>query len=55
MSGLEPVMVFALACNVLQVISIAYETIHIVRQVYQNGKLDPALTHHTTHLDNLST
>jgi hypothetical protein len=54
MSGLEPVVALSLACNVLQVIGVASETIHIVRQVYQNGELDPALTHHATRLDDLS-
>ncbi|KAI8629153.1 hypothetical protein F5Y19DRAFT_475711 [Xylariaceae sp. FL1651] len=44
MSGLEPVVALALAGNVLQVIGVARETIHIVRRVYENGELDPILT-----------
>ncbi|KAK0754234.1 hypothetical protein B0T18DRAFT_338448 [Schizothecium vesticola] len=54
MSGLEPVVALALACNVFQVIGVARETIHIVKQVYRYGDLDPALTDHATRLDDLS-
>ena len=54
MSGLEPVVALALACNVFQVIGVARETIHVVKQVYRYGDLDPALTDHATRLDDLS-
>ncbi|KAK4113218.1 hypothetical protein N656DRAFT_768156 [Canariomyces notabilis] len=54
MSGLEPIAALSLACNMLQVIDVAYKTIHTVRQVYQNGELDSGLTHHATHLEDLS-
>jgi hypothetical protein len=54
MSGLEPVVALALACNVFQVIGVTRETIRIVKQVYRYGDLDPALTDHATRLDDLS-
>ncbi|KAH6843157.1 hypothetical protein B0I37DRAFT_383866 [Chaetomium sp. MPI-CAGE-AT-0009] len=54
MSGLEPVVALSLACNILQIIGVARETVSVARQVYQNGTLDPALTYHATTLDNLS-
>jgi hypothetical protein len=54
MSGLEPIAALSLACNILQVIDVAHKTIHTVRQVYQNGELDSGLTHHATHLEDLS-
>ncbi|KAH6853221.1 hypothetical protein B0I37DRAFT_2202 [Chaetomium sp. MPI-CAGE-AT-0009] len=54
MSGLEPLVALSLACNILQVVGVARETIHVVRQVYQNGELDIAVIEHATRLDDLS-
>lgn len=54
MSRLKRVVTVSMACNFLQVIGVARERIQIVRQVYQNGELDPAPTHHATRLDDLS-
>lgn len=53
MSGLEAVAAFALACNILQVIGVAHETIRVAKQVYENGELNPALKDHATHLDDI--
>ncbi|KAK8104383.1 uncharacterized protein PG998_011416 [Apiospora kogelbergensis] len=54
MSGLEPIAALGLACNTLQVIGVGLETARIVKQVYQNGELDPALKEHARILDDLS-
>jgi len=43
MSGLEPLVALGLACNTLQLVGTGRETIRTVRQIYQDGKLDPAL------------
>ncbi|KLU91940.1 hypothetical protein MAPG_10889 [Magnaporthiopsis poae ATCC 64411] len=55
MSGLEPIVALGVACNVLQVIGVGRETVRIVRQVYQDGALDPALADKAAALDGLST
>jgi hypothetical protein len=54
MSGLEPVAALGLACNILQIIGVARETVRVAKQVYQNGELDPALTDHATRLGDIS-
>ncbi|KAH6637172.1 hypothetical protein F5144DRAFT_647151 [Chaetomium tenue] len=54
MSGLEPLVALSLACNIFQLLGAARDTIRTVRQVYQYGELDPALTDHATRLDDLS-
>ncbi|KAK4185025.1 hypothetical protein QBC35DRAFT_525158 [Podospora australis] len=54
MSGLEPLAVLALAGNVLQLIGAAHKTIEIVKQVYQTGEVNPALTDHAVRLEALS-
>jgi hypothetical protein len=51
MSGLGAAAALALACNVLQIIGFARETIRIAKQVYQNGDLDLTLQDHAKHLD----
>jgi hypothetical protein len=54
MSGLEPVAALSLACNILQIVGIGRETVRVARQVYQDGKLDPALTEDTRVLEDLA-
>ncbi|KAK8043411.1 hypothetical protein PG993_005841 [Apiospora rasikravindrae] len=54
MAGLEPIAALSLACNVLQVVGIGRETVRIAKQVYQDGKLDPALTESAGVLNDLS-
>ncbi|KAG6358431.1 hypothetical protein INS49_014315 [Diaporthe citri] len=54
MSGLEPIAALGLACNILQVIGTGLETVRVAKQVYQNDKLDPALTESARILDDLS-
>ncbi|KAK7984543.1 hypothetical protein PG989_011945 [Apiospora arundinis] len=54
MSGLEPIAALSLACNILQVVGIGREALRLVRQVYQNGTIDPALKENASTLEELS-
>ncbi|KAK8074528.1 hypothetical protein PG997_009191, partial [Apiospora hydei] len=54
MSGLEPIAALSLACNILQIVGIGRETVRVARQVYQDGKLDPALTEDAGILNDLA-
>ncbi|KAK6821273.1 hypothetical protein PG987_015673 [Apiospora arundinis] len=54
MSGLEPIAALSLACNILQVVGIGREAVRLVRQVYQNGTIDPALKENASTLEELS-
>ncbi|KAH8889242.1 hypothetical protein GQ53DRAFT_870288, partial [Thozetella sp. PMI_491] len=53
MSGLEPLAVFGIACNVMQTIDFGREVISSFRQLYQDGSVDPGLA--TTAADLRST
>jgi hypothetical protein len=44
MSGLEPLLALSLACNVMQVIDIAFKTTSTCKAIFQSGSLDPTLT-----------
>jgi hypothetical protein len=43
MSGLEPLAVFGLACNVLTVISFTHETASLCKKAFETGTADPDL------------
>lgn len=54
MSGLEPLVALGLACNTLQLVGTGRETIRTVRQIYQDGKLDSALSDRVDELKSLA-
>jgi hypothetical protein len=43
MSGAESLAIFGIACNVMQVISFAHETISLFKQINEDGRSDPGL------------
>ncbi|KAK8000696.1 NACHT domain-containing protein [Apiospora arundinis] len=54
MSGLEPIAALSLACNILQVVGVGREAVRLVRQVYRDGTIDPALKENAGTLEELS-
>ncbi|KAM6534547.1 hypothetical protein FALCPG4_004179 [Fusarium falciforme] len=54
MSGLEAVAAFALACNVMQVVEVAYKTVGTCKRIYQTGQPDPALDDYSSQLRDVS-
>lgn len=50
MSGLEGIAVLGLACNVLQVINVAQDSISTLRNVIKSSNPDPTLVESSTHL-----
>lgn len=52
---MDPATALALACNVMQLISVAYETISLCERLHRDGRLNPELTHRASHLSTLST
>jgi hypothetical protein len=50
MSGLEPLAVFGLACNVMQVLSFSHETISLCKSIFRTGSLSPNLANNVSHL-----
>ncbi|KAJ4201608.1 hypothetical protein NW767_006695 [Fusarium falciforme] len=54
MPGLEAVAAFALACNVMQVVEVAYKTVGTCKRIYQTGQPDPALDDYSSQLRDVS-
>ncbi|KAI8674581.1 hypothetical protein NCS57_00356300 [Fusarium keratoplasticum] len=54
MSGAEAVAVFALACNVMQVVEAACKTVGTCKRIYQTGQPDPALDEYGSQLRDIS-
>lgn len=54
MSGLEPLVALSLACNILQIAGTGRETIRAVRQIYEDGTLDPTLLERASDLKSLA-
>jgi len=50
MSGLEPLAVLGLACNVLQLIETVGKTVSTCKSIFQTGTTDPSLSSFTAHL-----
>lgn len=53
MSGLEPLAVLGLACNVLQLVEVGKHTIDLIKTVYQSGSPDHVLEENTVILQSL--
>ncbi|KAI9658091.1 MAG: hypothetical protein M1821_002751 [Bathelium mastoideum] len=51
---MDPLTALGLACNVMQVISFAHETISLCKRLYRNGSSNPDLVYHASHLSILS-
>lgn len=54
MSGLEPLVALGLVCNILQIIDVGRQTVDLIKNVYQNGSVDGALTHNAALLASIS-
>ncbi|KAK8077108.1 hypothetical protein PG996_003278 [Apiospora saccharicola] len=54
MSGLEPLVVLGLACNILQIVGTGQKTIAFVSNVYKTGSFDDRIKQHATTLATLS-
>ncbi|KAM7216370.1 hypothetical protein V8F06_008292 [Rhypophila decipiens] len=54
MSGMEPLVALGVACNILQIITIARETIRIAKEIKDGTQLDPALVTKAADLEDLS-
>lgn len=55
MSGLEPLAIFGLACNVIQAITFGRETISICKKIYENGSSDGSLAETATQMREATT
>ncbi|PMD31899.1 hypothetical protein L207DRAFT_187662 [Hyaloscypha variabilis F] len=51
---MEAVAALSIACNVMQVISFAHETISLCKRLHQGGLLDEDLANNARHLSSLS-
>ena len=54
MSGLEPLVVLGLACNILQIVGTGQKTIKFVSNVYKTGTFDDRIKEHAATLKALS-
>lgn len=52
MSGLEPLAVLGLACNVLQLVEVGKHTINLIKTVYQSASPDHTLEENAAILEN---
>lgn len=54
MSGMEPLVVLGLVCNVLQLIETGRDTLNLIKTVYQSGSVDETLTQRAVILASIS-
>lgn len=54
MSGLEPLVALGLACNILQIVQLGYQTIECIKAVYQGKPPNQGLDENAAALENLS-